>query len=153
MGLAEEIISALRDRNASGDTFEHMANISGVSRAYIHQIANHRSDPLKMSLEKFLALFPYAKIELVAPVAPELVLGEPDRRAHDLEIERRELDAERRELDAIRRELDAEHRVLELERELRPPQPPWMRYKDEPAAPYRVSGAKSISFSDKEVQK
>lgn len=145
MGLSEEIISALRDRNASGDTFEHMANVSGVSRAYIHQIANHRSDPLKMSLEKFLALFPYAKIELVAPVAPELVLGEPDRRAHDLEIERRELDAERRELDAIRRELDAERRVLELERELRPPAPPGVLISHDPHAPYQI-GAKSTSF-------
>ena len=145
MGLSEEIISALRDRNASGDTFEHMANVSGVSRAYIHQIANHRSDPLKMSLEKFLALFPYAQIELVAPVAPELVLGEPDSRAHDLEIERRELDAERRELDAIRRELDAERRVLELERELRPPAPPGVLISHDPHAPYRI-GAKSTSF-------
>lgn len=71
MSLSEEIISALRERNASGDTFEHMANISGVSRAYIHQIANHRSDPLKMSLEKFLALFPQAQIELAPARVPD----------------------------------------------------------------------------------
>ena len=71
MSLSEEIISALRERNASGDTFEHMANISGVSRAYIHQIANHRSDPLKMSLEKFLALFPSAQIELAPARVPD----------------------------------------------------------------------------------
>lgn len=148
MGLSEEIISALRDRNASGDTFEHMANVSGVSRAYIHQIANHRSDPLKMSLEKFLRLFPYAQIELVASVAPELVLGEPDRRARDLEIERRELDAERRELDAIRRELDAERRLLELEREVRPPAPPGVLISHDPHAPYHIS-AKSTSSSNK----
>ena len=64
MDLSEQIVEALRARNAAGDTFEHMANITGVSRAYIHQIANHRSDPLKMSLDKFLALFPSAQIEL-----------------------------------------------------------------------------------------
>ena len=140
MDLSEQIIAALRGRNASGDTFEHMAKTTGVSRAYIHQIANHRSDPLKMSLEKFLSLFPSAQIEL----APARVPDDPAA-SSDLDLLRRELDAERRELDAIRRELDAERRVLELERELRPPAPPGVLISHDPHAPYQI-GAKSTSF-------
>lgn len=64
MDLSEQIIEAIRARNTAGETYECMAHITGVSRAYIHQIANHRSDPLKLSLEKFIALFPRALILL-----------------------------------------------------------------------------------------
>lgn len=64
MDLSEQIIEAIRARNTAGETYERMAHITGVSRAYIHQIANHRSDPLKLSLEKFIALFPRALILL-----------------------------------------------------------------------------------------
>lgn len=71
MVLADQIIDSLRARNTSGETFEEMARASGVSRAYIHQLANRRSDPLGMSLKKFFALFPSAQIELAPAHIPD----------------------------------------------------------------------------------
>lgn len=64
MNLSEQIIAAIRARNAAGETYDRMEKISGVSGSYIHQLANYRSDPLKLSLEKFFALFPSAQISL-----------------------------------------------------------------------------------------
>ena len=67
MNLSDQIIAALRARNVAGETYDRMEKTTGVSGSYIHQIVNHRSDPLKLSLEKFLALFPSAQI-LLDPV-------------------------------------------------------------------------------------
>ena len=72
MDLSEQIVAAIRARNASGETYEEMAKASGVSGAQIHRLANHRASPLKMSLQTFLALFPSARIEL-APVCASSV--------------------------------------------------------------------------------
>lgn len=62
--LSDQIVEALRARNAAGETYEQMEKDSGVSGAQIHRLANHRASPLKMSLQTFLALFPSAQIEL-----------------------------------------------------------------------------------------
>ena len=140
MGLSEQIVEALRARNKSGETYERISRASGVAASYIHRLANNQASPLKMSLEKFLALFPDVQIE-VDPARYQsrtVSSGEFDRIIQQVEDNKREM---------------AEMRRMLQELTGNPPQPPWMRYKDEPAAPYRVSGAKSISFSNKEVQK
>ena len=137
MGLSEEIISALRDRNASGDTFEHMANVSGVSRAYIHQIANHRSDPLKMSLEKFLSLFPSAQIEL----APARF---PDDPGPDM-VPRSEYQDLRDKYQDLR---DQYLDLRDQYQELRSSRLPYVR-DERPEHPYRVSGLSTSSRSSK----
>ena len=143
MGLSDDIVAALREKYRAGATFAELAKSSGVSLTYLRSLTVGERDPMKMSLDFFLRLFPAARIEL----APARVPDDPVL-SRDLEIKRRELDAERRELDAIRRELDAERRVLELERELRPPAPPGVLISHDPHAPYQI-GAKSSSLSNK----
>ena len=140
MGLSDDIVAAIRERYQAGATFAELAKTSGVSLTYLRKLMIRERDPMKMSLDFFLRLFPSAQIEL----APASVPDDPAA-VHDLDLRRRELDAERRELDAIRRELDAERRVLELERELRPPAPPGVLISHDPQAPYQI-GAKSTSF-------
>lgn len=137
MNLSEEIIAALRGRNASGDTFERMANISGVSRAYIHQIANYRSDPLKMSLEKFLALFPSARIEL----APARV---PDDPAADV-VPKSEYQALREQYQDLR---DKYQDLRDKYLDLRESRPPYAR-DERPLNPYKASAPSTSSPSSK----
>ncbi len=64
MDLSDQIIEALRARNAAGETYEQMSSSCGLSGAHIHRLANRRAAPLKMSLATFLALFPRALILL-----------------------------------------------------------------------------------------
>jgi hypothetical protein len=64
MSLSEQIIAALRARNASGETYKSMHQSSGITQSYIHGIVNRKYDPLKMSLLTFAALFPRAVIYL-----------------------------------------------------------------------------------------
>ena len=64
MSLSEQIIAALRARNASGETYKSMHQSSGITQSYIHGIVNRKYDPLKMSLLTFAALFPRAAIYL-----------------------------------------------------------------------------------------
>ena len=71
MDLSDQIVEALRARNTAGETYERMEKSFGVSGSYIHRIANRQCDPLKMSLEKFLALFPSAQIELAPARVPD----------------------------------------------------------------------------------
>ena len=71
MNLSEEIIAALRARNVAGETYDRMEKSTGVSGSYIHRIATRQSDPLKLSLEKFMALFPSAQIELAPARVPD----------------------------------------------------------------------------------
>ena len=144
MGLSDDIVAALREKYRAGATFAELAKSSGVSLTYLRMLMIGERDPMKMSLDFFLRLFPSAQIEL----APARVPDDPAA-SRDLDLLRRELDAERRELDAIRRELDAERRLLELEREVRPPAPPGVLISHDPHAPYHVSGAKSSSSSNK----
>lgn len=137
MGLSEQIVEALRARNRSGETYEQMGKACGVSHAHIHRLANGKADPLKMSLETFLSLFPDVQIE-VDPARYQsrtVPAGEFDRIMREVEDNKREMAEMRRML----QELTGD-----------PPQP---RYRDEPAAPYHISGAKFISFSDQEVKK
>ena len=140
MGLSDDIVAALREKYRAGATFAELAKSSGVSLTYLRSLTVGERDPMKMSLDFFLRLFPSAQIEL----APACVPDDPAA-SRDLDLLRRELDAERRELDAIRRELDAERRLLELEREVRPPAPAGVLVAHDPLAPYQI-GAKSTSF-------
>ena len=71
MDLSEQIVAAIRARNASGETYKEMSAASGVAQSYIHGVANHRYLPLKMSLQTFLALFPSARIELAPARVPD----------------------------------------------------------------------------------
>lgn len=64
MSLSEQIIAALRTRNASGETYRSMHQSSGITQSYIHGIVNRKYDPMKMSLFTFAALFPHALITL-----------------------------------------------------------------------------------------
>ena len=64
MSLSEQIIAALRARNASGETYKSMHQASGITQSYIHGLVNRKYDPLKMSLLTFAALFPRAVIYL-----------------------------------------------------------------------------------------
>lgn len=70
MDLSDQIIEALRARNAAGETYEQMSSSCGLSGAHIHRLANHRAAPLKMSLATFLALFPRALIQLDPAAGP-----------------------------------------------------------------------------------
>jgi len=143
MGLSDDIVAALREKYRAGATFAELAKSSGVSLTYLRSLTVGERDPMKMSLDFFLRLFPSAQIEL----APARVPDDPAA-SRDLDLLRRELEAERRELAAVRRELDAERRLLELERELRPPAPPGVLISHDPHAPYHIS-AKSSSSSNK----
>ena len=71
MDLSDQIVEALRARNMAGETYEQIGKSCGVSHAHIHRLANRRSDPLKISLETFLALFPSAQIELAPTRVPD----------------------------------------------------------------------------------
>ncbi len=71
MDLSDQIVEALRARNMAGETYEQIGKSCGVSHAHIHRLANRRSDPLKISLETFLALFPSAQIELAPARVPD----------------------------------------------------------------------------------
>ena len=66
--FVEQIVRCIRARNNSGETYERMHEKTGIAASHIHRIANRRQDPLKMSLEKFLALFPCAQIQLDPPL-------------------------------------------------------------------------------------
>lgn len=136
MGLAEQIVAAIRARNASGETYKQMHLVSGITQSYIHGVANHRYDPLKMSLQTFLALFPSAQISLAGSAAP--VCSD--------NLERVRMEAERDRLAHERRELELERRIFELEKQLaeRPRVP-----RDEKPAPYHAEPPSILSPSNK----
>ena len=69
--LSDQIVEALRARNAAGETYAAMGKKSGVSSSQIHRIANHLQDPAQISLQTFLALFPQAQIELAPARVPD----------------------------------------------------------------------------------
>ena len=69
--LSDQIVEALRARNAAGETYAAMGKKSGVSSSQIHRIANHMQDPAQISLQTFLALFPSAQIELAPARVPD----------------------------------------------------------------------------------
>ena len=139
MGLAEQIVAAIRARNASGETYKQMHLASGITQSYIHGVANHRYDPLKMSLQTFLALFPSAQISLTGAAASAPACCSDD-------LERVRMEAERDRLAHERRELELERRIFELEKQLaeRPRVP-----RDEKPAPYHVEPPSILSPSNK----
>lgn len=110
MNLSEEIIAALRARNVAGETYDRMEKSTGVSGSYIHQLVNRRSDPLKLSLEKFFALFPSAQIILAGSAVSSPACSD--------DLERVRMESERDRLAHERRELELERRIFELEKQL-----------------------------------
>lgn len=69
--LSEAIVAAIRARNASGESYDHMGQLCGLSHTHIHRLANRRALPSRLSLENFLALFPSARIELAPARVPD----------------------------------------------------------------------------------
>ena len=106
--LSEKIVATLRARNIAGETYAQLEKSSGVSGSYIHGLANRQSDPLKMSLEKFLALFPSAQI-LLNPASMPAPVSETER-----SLFVRELELMRLERDSLRRELDLQKRLTDV---------------------------------------
>lgn len=64
MGLSEEIVSAIRERYMAGATYAELSEQTGVSQSYIRHIMNGKRDPMKISVDFLLRLFPSARIML-----------------------------------------------------------------------------------------
>lgn len=140
--LSEKIVEALRARNVSGETYSQMEKMSGVSGSYIHSLANHQCAPLKLSLEKFFALFPSAQISLNGSAQAAPVSGDSLRHERELlELERAELAAQRRELEEARKNIELEKEIFELKKNAAAT--PRAPHAAEPVAPYRVEPAPS----------
>ena len=71
MDLSEQIVAALREKYRSGATFAELAKSSGVSLTYLRSLTVGERDPMKMSLDFFLRLFPSARIELAHARVPD----------------------------------------------------------------------------------
>ena len=71
MDLSEEILTALRAKYYAGSTYAELSKEVGVSAPYIRHILNGKRDPLKLTLDYFLRLFPSARIELSPAHVPE----------------------------------------------------------------------------------
>lgn len=118
MGLSEDIAGALREKYRSGATFAELAKSSGVSLTYLRALTVGERDPMKMSLDFFLRLFPSAQIEL-APSISRSFSSETERSlfVRELELLRVERDSLRRELETQKRLTDAlDARIKDLER-------------------------------------
>ena len=141
MGLSEDIVAALRERYRTGSTFAELGKDAGVSLSYLHDLTIGKRDPMKLSLDFFLRLFPSAQISLASSAVSSPACS-------SIELERVRMEAERDRLAHERRELELERRIFELEKELaeRPRTP-----RDEsPEHPYRVEHAPStLSPSNK----
>ena len=72
MGLSEDIVAALLKRYRSGATFAEISKDSGVSLTHIRSLMVGKRDPMKLSLDFFLRLFPSARIELAPACAPSV---------------------------------------------------------------------------------
>lgn len=64
MDLSEQIVAALREKYQSGATFAELSEQTGVSASYIRHIMNGKRDPMKISVDFLLRLFPTARIML-----------------------------------------------------------------------------------------
>ena len=72
MGLSEDIVAAIRERYQAGATFAELGKQSGVSLTYLRKLMLGERDPMKLSLDFFLRLFPSARIELAPACAPSV---------------------------------------------------------------------------------
>lgn len=72
MDLSEQIVAALREKYQSGATFAELAKSTGVSLTYLRSLTVGERDPMKLSLDFFLRLFPSARIELAPACAPSV---------------------------------------------------------------------------------
>ncbi len=64
MGLSEKIVSAIRERYMAGATYNELSEQTGVSASFIRHIMNGKRDPMKISIDFLLRLFPSARIIL-----------------------------------------------------------------------------------------
>lgn len=133
MSLSEQIVAALRARNASGETYKSMHQSSGITQSYIHGIVNRKYDPLKMSLLTFVALFPRAAIYLdgadVASKAAAVDLSEYVPRSDYAALRDQYQDLRDRYQDLREQYIDLKERAAI---------PPVLHHA-EPASPYHAS--------------
>lgn len=132
MGLSEDIVAALREKYRSGSTFAELSKSSGVSLTYLRSLTVGERDPMKLSLDFFLRLFPSARIEVAPARVPEDPAAAPGL-AHELELLRIERDSLKRELETQKRLTDVlDSRVRDLE------QRPSRYGRSEETTPYHV---------------
>ena len=72
MDLSEQIVSAIRAKYQAGATFAELGKQAGVSLTYLRKIMVGERNPMKLSLDFFLRLFPSARIELAPACAPSV---------------------------------------------------------------------------------
>jgi hypothetical protein len=137
MGLSDDIVAALREKYRAGATFAELAKSSGVSLTYLRSLTVGERDPMKMSLDFFLRLFPFAQIEL----APARV---PDDPGPDM-VPRSEYQDLRDKYQDLR---DQYLDLRDQYQELRSSRLPYVR-DERPEHPYRVSGPSTSSRSSK----
>ena len=137
MSLSEQIIAALRARNASGETYKSMHQSSGITQSYIHGLVNRKYDPMKMSLFTFAALFPRAVICLdgadAASEAAVVDLSDYVPRSGLLDLREKYADLRDQYQDLREKYIDLKERASTP--------PPAVLQHTEPAAPYHVSGS------------
>ena len=137
MGLSDDIVAAIRERYQAGATFAELAKTSGVSLTYLRKLMIRERDPMKMSLDFFLRLFPSAQIEL----APARVQDDP---GPDM-VPRSEYQDLRDKYQDLR---DQYLDLRDQYQELRSSRLPYVR-DERPEHPYRVSGPSTSSRSSK----
>ena len=137
MGLSDDIVAALREKYRAGATFAELAKSSGVSLTYLRSLTVGERDPMKMSLDFFLRLFPSARIEL----APARV---PDDPGPDM-VSRSDYQGLRDKYQDLR---DQYQDLRDQYQELCSSRPPYVR-DERPEHPYRVSGPSTSSRSSK----
>lgn len=137
MGLSEDIVAALRERYQSGATFAELGKDAGVSLSYLHDLTIGKRDPMKLSLDFFLRLFPSARIEL----APSRV---PDDPAAASAARSEYQDLRDKYQDLRDKYQDLRDKYLDL-RESRPPYP----RNERPLHPYDASAPSTSSPSNK----
>ena len=135
MGLSEDIVAALLKRYRSGATFAEISKDSGVSLTHIRSLMVGKRDPMKLSLDFFLRLFPSARIELAPACAPSVNAADVVPRSEYQDLRDRYQDLRDRYQD-LREEL----------LQLKSARPPYVR-DERPVHPYRAEPEPSTSSS------
>lgn len=134
MGLSEDIVAALRERYQSGATFAELGKDAGVSLSYLHDLTIGKRDPMKLSLDFFLRLFPSARIELAPACAPSVYPADVVPRSDYQNLRERYQDLRDKYQDLREQYLDLKSR------------PPYVR-DERPVHPYRAEPEPSTSSS------
>ena len=151
MGLSEEIVSAIRERYIAGATYAELSEQTGVSSSYIRHLLNGKRDPMKLSIDIILRLFPSAQILLNGNSSNTEPGEDKSLFTRELQLLRTQVDFLSFELktkeeltDVLRARITDLEKIVELER-ARPPYP-----RDErPVNPYRAPALSTSSSSNK----